>query len=252
MWLRRLRTENPRRREHRFHRLEVARAAAKVSRQRIPHFRFRGIGALREQGFRTQNHSWCAKPALDGAVLQESFLKGIQFSGLLNTFNGQDFAPLRLCRKHQAGINRFAVHQNRAGPALPRFTASLYAEITLSAQHIQQKVAGRDGPSFRFTVHLEAELHGVHRITVPEGLNSSARCSQPRKTRPCSGVRSFGVRQLAAAFLPASSLAGLSHRAQFPTSKLAGTKAAASCRTPKLRSVCRLSGSFRILPRRPS
>jgi len=39
------------------------------------------------------------------------------------------------------------------------------------------------------------------------------------------------VRQLAAAFLPASLLAGISTRAQIPATKLARTKAAASCRT---------------------
>ena len=48
--------------------------------------------------------------------------------------------------------------------------------------------------------------------------------------------RSFGVRQLAAAFLPASLLAGISTRTRFAASKLAGEKAAASCRTPKLRA----------------
>jgi hypothetical protein len=50
-------------------------------------------------------------------------------------------------------------------------------------------------------------------------------------------MRSFRVRQLAAAFRPASLLGGISMGAQFPASKLAGGKAAASCRTPKLRTV---------------
>jgi hypothetical protein len=45
--------------------------------------------------------------------------------------------------------------------------------------------------------------------------------------------RSFGVRQLAAAFFPASSLASPPARFQNPASELAGgRKAAASCRTP--------------------
>jgi len=45
----------------------------------------------------------------------------------------------------------------------------------------------------------------------------------------------FGVRQLAAAFLPASLLAGVPPYAEMTASKLADDKAAASCRTPKLR-----------------
>ncbi len=60
-------------------------------------------------------------------------------------------------------------------------------------------------------------------------------------------VRSFGVRQLAAAFSPASLLAGASHpkpvlldgnstRVRNTASKLARRKAAASCRTLKLRT----------------
>jgi hypothetical protein len=45
----------------------------------------------------------------------------------------------------------------------------------------------------------------------------------------------FGVRQLAAAVSPASLLAVISAQGSIPASKLAGKKAAASCRTPKLR-----------------
>ena len=54
---------------------------------------------------------------------------------------------------------------------------------------------------------------------------------------PMSRMRSFGVRQLAAAFPPASLLAGRESlfSVEIPASKLAGRKAAASCRTPKLR-----------------
>jgi len=76
-------------------------------------------------------------------------------------------------------------------------------------------------------------------ILVSRPLHNS--CGHPE--------RSFGVRQLAAAFCPASLLAGFRMHAQFPASKLAGTirhsrsasklageKAAASCRTPKLRT----------------
>src|SRR5271157_1061017 len=64
-----------------------------------------------------------------------------------------------------------------------------------------------------------------------------------------AGMRSFGVRQLAAAFspasllarlkfdlLPASLLVGNCARVRIPASQLAGRKAAASCRTPKLRA----------------
>jgi len=48
-------------------------------------------------------------------------------------------------------------------------------------------------------------------------------------------MRSFRVRQLAAAFLPASLLAEFQMRARLAASKLAGGKTGASCRTLKLR-----------------
>jgi len=62
-------------------------------------------------------------------------------------------------------------------------------------------------------------------------LGRGCREGLPRQVEP-----GFGVRQLAAAFLPTSLLAGFRTRTQFPASKLAGAKAAASCRTPKLRT----------------
>ena len=63
-------------------------------------------------------------------------------------------------------------------------------------------------------------------------------CRTGGRTLHCGhAVRSFGVRQLVAAFLPASLLAGFRTYAQFPAGKLAGEKAAASCRTPKLRTL---------------
>lgn len=75
-------------------------------------------------------------------------------------------------------------------------------------------------------------------------LGQGCREGLPRQVEPGCGmllpcwhtVGSFGVRQLVAAFLPASLLVGFRTRAQFPASKLAGEKATASCRTPKLRT----------------
>ncbi len=77
-----------------------------------------------------------------------------------------------------------------------------------------------------------------------------SRCKSRRRT-----VRSFRVRQLAAAFLRASLLAkfcdpvpwrsGRANRSRTAASKLAGEKAAASCRTLKLRSA-----GFRFGPRK--
>ncbi|MGA2476669.1 MAG: hypothetical protein ABSF73_08625 [Terriglobia bacterium] len=52
------------------------------------------------------------------------------------------------------------------------------------------------------------------------------------------------MRQLAAAFLQASLLAGIAPQAKITASKLAGDKAAASCRTPK--------NSSQLIPERPS
>jgi len=73
--------------------------------------------------------------------------------------------------------------------------------------------------------------------------------SRPDKSgRQPAGARSFGVRQLAAAFLPASWLAAFRTRAQFPASKLAGRKAAACCRFPP-RELARGISNARTIPR---
>jgi hypothetical protein len=63
-------------------------------------------------------------------------------------------------------------------------------------------------------------------------------------------VRSFGVRQLAAALVPAGVLTKISIAARIPASKLAGDKAAASRRTPKLCNRRNLEGIFRSPSRR--
>jgi len=91
-------------------------------------------------------------------MLQESFLHRIEGIALRHAFNGQDFAAVGLSRKHQAGIDGFAVGEHRAGAALARLAAALYAPIGFAAQNVEQKIAGRDGPLFGFAVHSEADL----------------------------------------------------------------------------------------------
>ena len=93
----------------------------------------------------------------------------------------------------------------------------------------ESRIPSPYSPALKFVIHFVGDLHQPLHVADNGDKGGS-------RTAPTScGVwmRSFGVRQLAAAFLPASSLAGISTRAQIPASKLAGVKAAASCRTPK-------------------
>jgi hypothetical protein len=83
--------------------------------------------------------------------------------------------------------------------------------------------------ALKFVIHFVGDMHQPLHVADNGDKGGS-------RTAPTScGVwmRSFGVRQLAAAFLPASLFAAISTRAQIPASKLAQAKAAASCRTPK-------------------
>ena len=58
------------------------------------------------------------------------------------TLNRRDLSPLDESRERQARFHAFAVHQHRAGAALPKAAALLRAgEVQVLAQSIEQRCA---------------------------------------------------------------------------------------------------------------
>src|SRR5262245_9935065 len=66
----------------------VTRASADIAVHKMLQFVFRGIGILIQQRFGRENHSRSAKPALKPTVFDESFLQGMEFTIVGQSFDG--------------------------------------------------------------------------------------------------------------------------------------------------------------------
>src|SRR5438034_457308 len=117
--------------------LHVARAAAKISRQRgADNFPLRMSLARKQLGQR-HHYSRRAEPALDGARIDQGFL---YFRETFNTFDRGHLPLAHIGGEGEAGSREFAVEQHRTGTAHAVVAAALGAgELELIAQYVEQR-----------------------------------------------------------------------------------------------------------------
>ena len=161
---------------------------------------------------------------IERAVLDLQDVFGAVFDGV------GDGVPVR-----RDPIPAFAESIGRACPGAARLPAEVNPFLACEPLYSHRSSTTREKREWRPFVRQD-------KMSSPEGVGKLLKISYgPIRL----GGRSFGVRQLAAAFRPASLLAGFWGRAALArverderrvgASKLAGGKAAASCRTLKLR-----------------
>lgn len=97
----------------------VAGAAADVGLQPLMHGLITGVGMDINQALAVHNKTGCAISALEGEFLHKSLLYG----DIIQAFDGSYFMADRLDCQHQARFDWPPVYQNRAGSAIPIFTA---------------------------------------------------------------------------------------------------------------------------------
>ena len=81
-----------------------------------------------------------AKAALQAVVFHERPLQRMKLVAVRQSFDGADFLPSRLHREHQAGANRLAFDEHRAGAADAVLAADMGAGLpAIVAHHIGQR-----------------------------------------------------------------------------------------------------------------
>src|SRR5918996_1785717 len=130
---------------NRLHDLLITTAAAKIPRQVISDLLFRRLRALIQQGLGCENKSRGAIAALERAELHKSFLERMERIVLAQTFDGQNFAAVRVHSEDGTGAYRLTSEQQCAGAADLNVTAELGASQTeLFAHHFKQSRARFD------------------------------------------------------------------------------------------------------------
>src|ERR1700722_6143037 len=116
--------------------------------------------ALVDAGDRRQDLPRRAVAALEGVLVDEGLLHGMQLAVRLGeALDGRDWPPPRRRRQRQAGEHAAVAEQHRAGAALPVIAALLHPrEAEVLAQRIEQRRArvGRDA----LVAPIDVERHG--------------------------------------------------------------------------------------------
>lgn len=115
-------------------------AAADVPLKRGFDLASTGIRILFQQAYRTHNHSCGAVAALEGVLLEECFLNGMQLAVMLKRFDSGDLLAVGGFQSSEAGANGSAVHQNRTCSALAFAAAVLRSgEFQFIAKHVEER-----------------------------------------------------------------------------------------------------------------
>src|SRR5215510_1301238 len=98
--------------------LGVARAATEIAGKSKTDLLFGGVGIFIQKRLGHHQHSRRAIAALSAAVLNKSFLDGMEFRADLQAFNRCNIRAVELAGKNQARVDRLAVEQNGARAAI--------------------------------------------------------------------------------------------------------------------------------------
>ena len=152
--------------ENRFYDLLIPCAAAEISGNGLPHFKFCRGAVLIEEGLGRERHAGCAEAALDGPVVDKGLLNGVECAvGVLHPFNRCDLSAIGLEGKGDTGLDGLAVEEDRAGPAFPESTALLGAgKVQVLAEKLQKRLPGLDGHLVGYSVHGDVKIYFLHGI----------------------------------------------------------------------------------------
>jgi hypothetical protein len=75
------------------------------------------VGVLEEQSLAHEDHARGAVAALDGEVVDEGLLQGVEGVGAAEAFDGDDFGAVELDGEDEAGVDGLASQEYRAGAA---------------------------------------------------------------------------------------------------------------------------------------
>src|SRR5215470_11990962 len=101
-------------REDRVHNLLVARTAAEIPRECLPHLSLRRGRVVVKVSFCRENHGWDAVTALHRTVIDEGLLERMEPAVTSQSLDRQHFPPLTLRGEEDARVHRSAIQEDRA------------------------------------------------------------------------------------------------------------------------------------------
>src|ERR1017187_3607064 len=133
--------------------LDVTRAAAQMADHSCADIILVRIWVFVQQRLGGEDEARRAKSALYAAFLHERFLDLIEIAAGGETFDGLDVLALCFHREIEAGVDRLAVDENRAGAALALLAGTLGpGEAETFPQHFEQRAPGRNEHIVGFAV----------------------------------------------------------------------------------------------------
>lgn len=102
------------------------------------------VGVAAEECDGGEDHGWGTEAALEGGVVEEGLLDGVELAGRGESFDGGDGAA-DLCGGSEAGADGFAIDQNGASAALAFAAAELgTGEFEMVAEGVEEGDLGRE------------------------------------------------------------------------------------------------------------
>src|SRR5690606_35434552 len=132
----------------------VARAAADVAFEPVPHLFLGRLPVAHAQLDRTHDHARRAEAALEPLVLAKRLLHRMQLVAFGEPLDGGDVLTFGLDRQHSAGLGRTAVYMHDAGAALTRVAADMgTGEPEILSQELHEQCPWLDVGRDAFPVH---------------------------------------------------------------------------------------------------
>src|SRR6266540_1788395 len=175
--------------------LAVAGTAAQVADQ-LPAdpFAARPRVALQERPDGEQ-HAGRAEAALRSAVAQETRLQGVQVLPFSQPTDSRERAAVDLHGEQQAGADRLAVQQHRAGPADPLAAAvANLAVAKVVPEHVEQAVVGEHPGLPLLSVDRQGDgllAEVVHRLDLPYPRARAVASASARRQRTAARRRRY-------------------------------------------------------------
>ena len=146
----------------RLHDVLVPRAAAQVPRNRHTDLLLRGRLVRLEEFVRGEDDAGSAVAELEAMVLLERLLDGMHLAMGGQPLNRQDLRAVCLDREHRAVLDRAAVHDDDARPAMARVASDVHArEPQLVPQEVDEERPRLDGPLAAGAVHRNPDRASV-------------------------------------------------------------------------------------------
>src|SRR5690242_13180076 len=125
-----------------------------------------GLAALGQVGLGQHEESWRAEPALQGVMVAERLLQVRQLLPAGQPFHRADLGLVGLYPEDQAGADRLAVHEHRAGAADAVLAAEVGAGVAeVVPEHVGQRPAALDGQLVLPAVHRQGDRMRAHVAT---------------------------------------------------------------------------------------